>query len=79
MRVNLRCFGRVTAASGPPINGNPGEAGLGEILQGMLEHSNVDPTLELIQLIKTQRAFEMNSQTIRAADETLQSVTQLRR
>lgn len=68
-----------TAASGPPINGEPGEAGLGIILQKFLENSNVDPTIELINLIKTQRAFEMNSQSIRAADETLQTVSQLRR
>lgn len=68
-----------TEASGPPLNGEPGQAGLGILQQGFLENSNVDPTLELIQLIKTQRAFEMNSQSIRAADEVLQTVTQLRR
>jgi flagellar basal-body rod protein FlgG len=39
----------------------------------------VDPTRELIELIKTQRAFEMNSNTIRAADETLRNVANLRR
>jgi len=66
-------------ASGPPIVGDPGDEGLGVILQGFLENSNVDPTLELVQLIKTQRAFEMNSQSIRTADEVLQTVTQLRR
>ena len=68
-----------TEASGPPVQANPGEAGLGTIIQSHLESSNVDPTLELISLIKTQRAFEMNSQTIRAADDVLQSVAQLRR
>jgi flagellar basal-body rod protein FlgG len=44
----------------------------------MLEESNVDPTSELINLIRTQRAFEFNSQSIKAADETLRSVAQLR-
>ncbi|MFG0273605.1 MAG: flagellar basal-body rod protein FlgG [Phycisphaerales bacterium] len=68
-----------TEASGPPLVGEPAQGGLGIIQQGFLENSNVDPTLELIQLIKTQRAFEMNSQSIRAADEVLQTVTQLRR
>lgn len=68
-----------SAASGPPITGDPGQDGLGRILQRNLESSNVDPTLELISLIKTQRAFEMNSQTIRAADDVLQAVGQLRR
>ncbi|MEC9373609.1 MAG: flagellar basal-body rod protein FlgG, partial [Planctomycetota bacterium] len=68
-----------TAASGPPLTGEPGTDGRGGILQRRLEGSNVNPTNELINLIRTQRAFEMNSQTIRAADETLQSVAQLRR
>ncbi len=68
-----------TDASGPPIQGNPGEGSLGTILQGHLENSNVDPVSELVSLIKTQRAFEMNSQTIQAADEVLQVVGNLRR
>lgn len=67
-----------TDASGPPILGNPGEENFGRIRQGLLETSNVDPAFELIELIRTQRAFEMNSNTIRAADETLRAVAQLR-
>jgi len=66
-------------ASGPPIIGIPGEGNRGTILQGHLESSNVDPVIELVALIKTQRAFEMNSQTIQAADEILQVVGNLRR
>jgi len=66
-------------ASGPPLLGEPGEEARGRIRQGQLEGSNVDPTRELISLIRTQRAFEMNSQTIRAADEALQQIGQLRR
>jgi len=69
---------RETAGSGPPMVGNPDEENRGQILQGMLEGSNVDPTRELVELIRTQRAFEMNSQAIRAADETLRTVGQLR-
>lgn len=68
-----------TEASGDPIVGNPGEDNLGTIRQGLLESSNVDPTRELVELIRTQRAFEMNSQSIRAADDVLQQVAQLRR
>ncbi len=68
-----------TDASGTPITGAPAQAGFGSIAQRQLEASNVDPTLELIKLIRTQRAFEMNSQSIRAADETLRAVAQLRR
>ncbi|MBI1191377.1 MAG: flagellar basal-body rod protein FlgG [Tepidisphaera sp.] len=66
-----------TAASGPPITGDPGTDSRGTLQSGELEASNVDPTKELIELIRTQRAFEMNSQSIRAADETLRNVAQL--
>jgi flagellar basal-body rod protein FlgG len=68
-----------SASSGPPIDGIPGDLNYGKIQNNALEGSNVDPSRELIDLIRTQRAYEMNSQAIRAADETLQSVAQLRR
>jgi flagellar basal-body rod protein FlgG len=68
-----------SAASGPPITGEPNSQNFGSILGSTLEGSNVDPAIELIELIRTQRAFEMNSQSIQAADETLQSISQLRR
>ena len=68
-----------TAASGPPITGNPGEGRFGSVLHKFLEASNVDPVRELVTLIKTQRAFELNSQTIQTADEALQVISNLRR
>lgn len=68
-----------TDASGTPITGSPETDGLGAVVQGALEMSNVDPVRELIDLITTQRAFEMNSQSIRTADESLQVVSNLRR
>ena len=68
-----------TDASGPPIAGTPQTDGLGAINQNQLEMSNVDPVRELIDLITTQRAFELNSQSIQSADETLQIVSNLRR
>lgn len=68
-----------TAASGQPVEGAPGADNRGRLMQGYTEGSNVDPTRELIDMIRTQRAFEMNSQTIRAADDTLRAVAQLRR
>ncbi len=68
-----------TPASGPPITGAPGEDSLGPVLQHFIESSNVDPVEELVGLIKTQRAFELNSQTIQAADEVLQVISNLRR
>ena len=68
-----------SAASGDPTVGNPGEGGRGILRQRFLEGSNVDPVTELVNLIRTQRAFEFNSQAIQAADEALQVVGNLRR
>lgn len=68
-----------SAASGSPVLGNPGADQRGTLVQNFLEASNVDPTNELIDLIRTQRAFEMNSNTIKAADAVLQTVSNLRR
>lgn len=68
-----------TEASGAPVTGRPGEEGAGVILQGYLEGSNVDPVKELVTLIKTQRAFELNSQSIQTADQALQTIGNLRR
>jgi flagellar basal-body rod protein FlgG len=70
---------QATEASGPPLESNPGEDGAGELLQGHLEGSNVDPVKELVTLIKTQRAFELNSQSIQTADQALQTIGNLRR
>jgi flagellar basal-body rod protein FlgG len=68
-----------TEASGPPLESKPGENGAGQVLQGFLESSNVDPVKELVTLIKTQRAFELNSQSIQTADQALQTIGNLRR
>ncbi len=68
-----------SGGSGPPITGQPSTSNLGRLQSGFLEGSNVDPTKELIDLIRTQRAFEMNSNVIRAADETLRSLANLNR
>src|SRR4051794_8745838 len=68
-----------TDSSGPPTDFSPGDGGTGQILQGFLESSNVDPVKELVTLIKTQRAFELNSQSIQTADQALQTIGNLRR
>jgi flagellar basal-body rod protein FlgG len=68
-----------TESSGPALQSKPGENGAGQILQGFLESSNVDPVKELVTLIKTQRAFELNSQSIQTADQALQTIGNLRR
>lgn len=65
-----------TAASGAPIIGTAGEDGLGILKQGMLEGSNVNAVEELVNMITTQRAYEMNSKVISTADEMLAYVSQ---
>jgi flagellar basal-body rod protein FlgG len=68
-----------TDASGTPVDSNPGDNGAGQTVQNFLESSNVDPVKELVTLIKTQRSFELNSQSIQTADQALQTITNLRR
>jgi flagellar basal-body rod protein FlgG len=68
-----------SAASGTPQDGNPTENGFGQILQNTLEVSNTEPTKELVDLIQTQRAFELNSQSIQASDDMLKIISNLRR
>ncbi len=68
-----------TAASGTAIIGNPNDPGFGSLRQGFLETSNVEPVTELIDLITTQRAFELNSQVVQAGDQIMQVVANLRR
>ena len=66
-----------TEASGSASTGTPGTGGLGEIQQGALETSNVEVVKELVAMIEAQRAFEMNSQVIQTANESLQVVANL--
>ncbi|MHB1036260.1 MAG: flagellar basal-body rod protein FlgG [Pirellulales bacterium] len=68
-----------TDSSGAATLGNPGQTGLGQLRQNALEASNVEPVNELIDLITTQRAFELNSQAVQAGDQILQLVSNLRR
>ncbi len=65
-----------SVASGAPQAGTPGQNGLGELIQGSLETSNVNSVEELVNMIETQRAYEMNSKAISAADEMMQFVNQ---
>jgi flagellar basal-body rod protein FlgG len=67
-----------TAASGDPIVGEAAADGRGALLQGAIEKSNVDMVEEMVGLISTQRAYEVNSKVITAADEMLATATQLR-
>jgi flagellar basal-body rod protein FlgG len=65
-----------TAASGNPQTGNPGLAGVGTVIQGSLESSNVNVVEELVNMIETQRAYEVSSKAISTADQMLQFATQ---
>ena len=67
-----------TAASGPPTVGVPGDTAFGTIQQGYLEASNVDPVSEITNLIAAQRAYEMNSKVIQAADQMAGTISSLR-
>jgi flagellar basal-body rod protein FlgG len=69
-----------TDASGEPIVGNPGgQEGLGSLLQGYVEQSNVSVVEEFINLIVSQRAYEANAKVVKAADEMYQEVNNLAR
>jgi flagellar basal-body rod protein FlgG len=63
-----------TAASGSPQPGTPGLNGLGTVIQGALEGSNVNVVEELVNMIETQRAYEMNSKAISTSDQMMQYV-----
>ena len=67
-----------TTASGEPVTGTAGKAGIGTVLQGFLETSNVNTVAEVTNLITAQRAYEMNSKVIQASDEMLGTLNQLR-
>ena len=66
-----------SAASGPPQQGQPGTNGLGVMRQGFLETSNVNVVEELVTMIQTQRAYEMNSKAIQTSDQMLAKLSQL--
>ncbi|HEX4450672.1 MAG TPA: flagellar basal-body rod protein FlgG [Kofleriaceae bacterium] len=66
-----------TSASGTAVLSNPSEGGAGSLQQGMLETSNVNVVDEMVDLIAGQRAYEVNSRVVKAADDMLSDVAQL--
>jgi len=68
-----------TEASGQPSYGLPAEEGFGSIAQGYLEKSNVDVVQEMINLIVSQRAYEINSKVVKTSDEILAMTNSLKR
>jgi flagellar basal-body rod protein FlgG len=67
---------RESAASGAPIVGTPGQGEFGSLVQNSLETSNVNVVEELVGMIETQRAYEMNSKAISTTDQMLSYITQ---
>ena len=67
-----------TAASGTASTGQAGQNGFGGTLQGYLEGSNVNIVEEMVNLITAQRAYEINSKSVQASDQMLQSVAQMK-
>jgi flagellar basal-body rod protein FlgG len=67
-----------TAASGPPTLGNPNTNGVGALIQGSIESSNVDPVTEITALIVAQRAYEMNSKVVTSADQMLSTTNAMK-
>jgi len=67
-----------TPSSGTPVVANPATTGVGSVLQGFLESSNVNVVSEITNLISAQRAYEMNSKVIQASDEMMTSINQLK-
>jgi len=68
-----------TVTSGDPLPGSPAEDGFGTIEQGYLESSNVDVVEEMVNMITAQRAYEINSKSVRTADDMMSIVNQLKR
>ena len=66
-----------TQASGTPNAGTPGQNGVGTLQQGFVETSNVNVVEELVSMIQTQRAYELNSKAIQTSDQMLQRLGQL--
>ncbi|WP_457324129.1 flagellar basal-body rod protein FlgG [Roseateles sp. P5_E11] len=66
-----------TAASGTPNTGSPNNNGIGAVQQGFVETSNVNVVEELVQMIQTQRAYELNSKAVQTSDQMLQKLAQI--
>jgi flagellar basal-body rod protein FlgG len=79
--AGLKAIGKTmfveTDSSGDPTTGTPGNDGMGTITQGFLEMSNVNIVEEMVNMIVSQRAYEINSKAVTASDEMLQTVSNM--
>ena len=78
LQVGSNLYSQTVGSGNPNIN-TPGQNGVGVIQQQFLEASNVEPVTELVNMIATQRTFELNSQAVQVADQAWQLVNNLRR
>ncbi len=69
---------QVSGSSGAAVTGNPGDPGIGTLMQGYTEASNVDAVTEITALITAQRAYEMNSKVVSTADQMLSTTNQMK-
>jgi flagellar basal-body rod protein FlgG len=69
---------QISLSSGAPIQGIAGESNAGGVMQGTLESSNVSPMTEMTDLIRAQRAYEMNSKVMGVADQMMQTINNIR-
>jgi flagellar basal-body rod protein FlgG len=69
---------QISLSSGQPVQGIPGMDSAGAIMQGALEASNVSPMTEMTDLIRAQRAYEMNSKVMGVADQMMQTINNIR-
>jgi flagellar basal-body rod protein FlgG len=68
-----------TVASGAPIDGAAGQPGVGTIVSGIIEASNIDPREEYLRVVQAQRAYELNVRALKTVDEMLADANNLRR
>jgi flagellar basal-body rod protein FlgG len=78
LRVGENMY-RVTESSGPAMPNNPGDNGIGTLKAQHLEMSNVSPVIELVDMITSQRAYELNSKATQTGDQLLQTVISIKR
>lgn len=69
---------QISLSSGQPVQAIPGENNAGSLMQGALETSNVSPMAEMTDLIRAQRAYEMNSKVMGVADQMMQTINNIR-
>jgi flagellar hook protein FlgE len=69
----------VTVSSGPPIEGQAGDPGIGTVVTRIVEYSNIDSREEYLRVVQAQRAYQLNVRALKTMDEMMQDANNLRR